>query len=153
MSETAAKDSGWDLPSAVPSPATSTPTSDSPPRAPREAASRSSSGGTPPPHPQPHSRPDAPAPSAASASASSPPKLVLIVEDDRTARRAIALILQRQGFAVSEAATVAEAMACLAARTPAWMLLDLMLPDGCGSEVLRKVRKNRLPTKTCIITG
>ena len=54
---------------------------------------------------------------------------------------------------MSEAATVAEAMDCLAARTPAWILLDLMLPDGCGSEVLRKVRAQRLPSKTCVITG
>ena len=85
---------------------------------------------------------------------------------------------------MSEAATVAEAMTCLAlngvphagdetraaskagndaARPPThadaahappeWILLDLMLPDGSGLDVLRKVRARRLPTKTCIITG
>ena len=54
-------------------------------------------------------------------------------------------------------------MACLAAATdaaaeappspPHWILLDLMLPDGCGLDVLRKVRADRLASKTCIITG
>jgi DNA-binding response OmpR family regulator len=78
---------------------------------------------------------------------------VLIVEDDRAARRAIAKILQRQGFAVSEAATVADAMSGLASHPPHWILLDLMLPDGCGLDVLRKVRAERMSSRTCIITG
>ena len=78
---------------------------------------------------------------------------LLIVEDDRSARRAIAMILRRRGYAVFEAATVAEAIAWLADQPPYWMLLDLMLPDGCGVEILRKVQADRMTTKTCIITG
>ena len=77
---------------------------------------------------------------------------MLIVEDDRVARKAIALILKRRGFAVWEAATVQEAM-CELSREPQWMLLDLMLPDGCGVDVLRHVRSNGAPTRVCIITG
>jgi DNA-binding response OmpR family regulator len=80
---------------------------------------------------------------------------VLIVEDDRSARRAIALILRRRGFAVSEAGTVAEAIAHLIAqrRAPQWILLDLMLPDGLGVDVIRKVRSEHVPSRICIITG
>lgn len=78
---------------------------------------------------------------------------VLIVEDDRSARRAIAMILRRRGYAVFEAATVADALAWLADEPPHWMLLDLMLPDGCGIEILRKVRADGMATKTCVITG
>ena len=63
------------------------------------------------------------------------------------------MILQRQGFAVSEAATVADAMSWLAGIPPQWILLDLMLPDGCGLDVLRKVRAERIASRTCIITG
>ena len=55
---------------------------------------------------------------------------MLIVEDDRSARKATAAILKKQGYAVLEAATVAEAMHGLLER-PDWILLDLMLPDGC----------------------
>jgi DNA-binding response OmpR family regulator len=63
------------------------------------------------------------------------------------------MILRRRGYAVSEAATVADALAGLTREPPHWMLLDLMLPDGCGIDLLRKVRADRMATKTCIITG
>jgi DNA-binding response OmpR family regulator len=53
---------------------------------------------------------------------------------------------------VSEAATIAEAMAALV-EPPAWILLDLMLPDGCGIELLRSVRHEGLVSKVCVITG
>ena len=79
---------------------------------------------------------------------------VLIVEDDRSARRAIAMILKRQGFAVSEAATVADAMSGISHPPPPnWILLDLMLPDGCGLDVLKRVQAQHLGSRTCIITG
>jgi DNA-binding response OmpR family regulator len=79
---------------------------------------------------------------------------VLIVEDDRSARTAITKLLKRQGFAVSEAATVAEAMACVEQTPPPqWILLDLMLPDGCGISVLQKVRAAAMPCTICVITG
>jgi response regulator of citrate/malate metabolism len=55
---------------------------------------------------------------------------------------------------VSEAATVAEALAVIEqSPPPQWMLLDLMLPDGCGISVLEKVRAANLPCTVCIITG
>jgi DNA-binding response OmpR family regulator len=78
---------------------------------------------------------------------------VLIVEDDRAARRAICGILKARGFAVSEAPTVADAVSALERKPPTWILLDLMLPDGCGLEVLRRSRAGRARSKVCIITG
>jgi two-component system response regulator PilR (NtrC family) len=56
------------------------------------------------------------------------------------------------GFAVSEAGTVAEALRALNDK-PAWMLLDLMLPDGSGIDVLRKLQSASSPTRVCVITG
>ena len=53
---------------------------------------------------------------------------------------------------MSEAATVAEAIDALEAR-PDWVLLDLMLPDGCGLDVLRKVQSADAPTRVCVVTG
>ncbi len=123
MNETVARGSGWVSRSAGPSPATSAATCDSPAPGRGEAASSSSCRAT-----------------------------VLIVEDDRSARTAIARLLTRQGFAVSEAATVAEAIGALP-RRPDWVLLDLMLPDGSGVEVLRTVRTDRLPSRVCVVTG
>jgi DNA-binding response OmpR family regulator len=64
------------------------------------------------------------------------------------------MILRRQGFAVHEAATVADAITDIdTPPPPRWILLDLMLPDGCGLDVLRKVQAGRLASRTCIITG
>jgi DNA-binding response OmpR family regulator len=53
---------------------------------------------------------------------------------------------------------VADAVAALAAASaaadpPDWVLLDLMLPDGCGLEVLRRLRGEGSPTRVCVITG
>jgi DNA-binding NarL/FixJ family response regulator len=53
---------------------------------------------------------------------------------------------------VSEAATVAEAVAALAAG-PDWVLLDLMLPDGCGLEVFRKAPAASPASRFCVVTG
>ena len=39
------------------------------------------------------------------------------------------------------------------ARHPDWVLLDLMLPDGCGSDVLRKARSEGVADRVCVITG
>src|SRR5439155_16751501 len=110
---------------------TSAETSASPGLRPREAASSSCSR---------------PASSASSASS------VLIVEDDRSARKAIAAILKRHGFAVFEASTIAEAVRGLANR-PQWILLDLMLPDGSGINVIHQARTARIGSRVCVITG
>src|SRR5690349_17068127 len=108
MSGTGARGSGWGSPSASAWRTNSAGPSASPAPATREAASKSSSETS-----------------------------VLVVEDDRTARRALALLLRHRGFVVSEAGTIAEAVAGLAAGLD-WVLLDLMLPDGCGFEVYRR---------------
>ena len=62
------------------------------------------------------------------------------------------LILTGRGFAAYDAGTVAEALAALE-RQPDWVLLDLMLPDGCGSQVLERVVADKLGCRVCVITG
>ena len=54
---------------------------------------------------------------------------------------------------MSEAATVAEAIDALSAAEPDWVLLDLMLPDGCGLDVLRQLRDTAAATRVCVVTG
>jgi DNA-binding response OmpR family regulator len=71
------------------------------------------------------------------------------------ARKAVTAILKRQGFAVSEAATVAQALAALETR-PDWVMLDLMLPDGCGTEVLKRAKAGAGfagACRVCVVTG
>ena len=77
----------------------------------------------------------------------------MVVEDDRSSRNALLALLRREGFDGVAAGTVAEAIAVLDGRTPCAIVLDLMLPDGNGSEVLEHVRGGNLPVRVAVATG
>jgi DNA-binding response OmpR family regulator len=76
---------------------------------------------------------------------------VLIVEDDRGTRTALRSHFRSQGWLVAEAATVAEGFDLLDP-PPDCLVLDLMLTDGDGEEILRKVREDGLPTRVVAVT-
>jgi DNA-binding response OmpR family regulator len=38
-------------------------------------------------------------------------------------------------------------------RQPEWILLDLMLPDGNGADLLRAVKNGDIRSKVCVVTG
>jgi two-component system response regulator TctD len=79
---------------------------------------------------------------------------VLLVEDDEASRRALGAALRRRGCSVCLATTVAEAKGRLRhGLEPDVVLLDLMLPDGDGREVLREVRQRGLDAKVAVCTG
>src|SRR3954469_19581172 len=79
---------------------------------------------------------------------------LLIVEDDSATREALRGIYTRLGWLVSEAGTVAEALALLDAEPePCCLILDLMLPDGDGTAVLERVRAKGLKTWVAVGTG
>lgn len=77
---------------------------------------------------------------------------ILIVEDDRASRMAMEALLRLSGFAVLPASSVAEGMGLLA-QNPNCIILDLMLPDGNGAEILAHVRNNQLPMRIVVTTG
>ena len=79
-------------------------------------------------------------------------KRVLVVEDDYGVARAVQLLLRHSGFEPLVAESVREAMKQLA-NEPEWVILDLMLPDGCGIEVLRAIRARGLRTKVVVASG
>jgi len=56
-------------------------------------------------------------------------------------RRFLSAALSSHGFKVSEAGTVAQALALATETRPAAILLDLGLPDGDGLDLLRKLRE------------
>lgn len=72
---------------------------------------------------------------------------LLVVEDDPTLRELLSASLRFAGFAVSSAATGVEALDAAAGQRPDLMVLDVMLPDLDGFEVLRRLRAGgeRLP--------
>jgi two-component system KDP operon response regulator KdpE len=66
---------------------------------------------------------------------------VLVVEDEPQVARAMQAILESEGYRVEVSGTVREARERLSFRAPDVVLLDLMLPDGDGGEVLGFVRE------------
>jgi two-component system KDP operon response regulator KdpE len=65
---------------------------------------------------------------------------VLVVDDDRQIRRALATALGGHGYEVEVAADGREALAKIAAWTPDIVVLDLVMPDVDGFEVVRDAR-------------
>jgi signal transduction histidine kinase/DNA-binding response OmpR family regulator len=69
-----------------------------------------------------------------------PPCPVLVVEDDAATRDMWRRMLEKAGWAVREASNGREALACLAERRPALILLDLMMPEMDGFQFVEEVR-------------
>jgi two-component system OmpR family response regulator len=65
---------------------------------------------------------------------------LLVVEDDPTLRELLAASLRFAGFAVSTTASGAEAVRMATYLPPDLVVLDVMLPDLDGFEVLRRLR-------------
>ncbi|GAB7038525.1 MULTISPECIES: response regulator transcription factor [Catenuloplanes] len=65
---------------------------------------------------------------------------LLVVDDEPTVRELLAATLRFAGFSVSSAATAAEALDAARREPPDLVLLDVMLPDLDGFEVVRRLR-------------
>lgn len=65
---------------------------------------------------------------------------ILVVDDELALRRLMRLYLTKAGFRVREARTGAEALAALRSEPADLVILDLMLPEVDGFEVLRRIR-------------
>ena len=77
---------------------------------------------------------------------------VLIVEDEATLRRIIAINLSSRGLLVSEAGTAEAAVAAVAQERPDLILLDINLPDRTGWDVLRELRRRETEVPTIVIS-
>src|SRR5262249_1736394 len=73
-------------------------------------------------------------------------RTILLVEDEQSIAEPLISALEREGFGVVHAATVADGREGFRARSPELVLLDVMLPDGDGRDVLREIRtSSRVP--------
>jgi len=66
---------------------------------------------------------------------------ILVVDDEPQILRALTTNLRGAGYEVATAASVAEALAEAAMRPPDAVILDLLLPDGNGTDVCRELRR------------
>ena len=77
--------------------------------------------------------------------------LVLLVEDERAIAESLEFALRRDGFQVIHAGTLAAAKTALAHSD--LVVLDLMLPDGSGFDLLRDMRESGLRTPVIILSS
>jgi two-component system KDP operon response regulator KdpE len=73
--------------------------------------------------------------------AEAPPRRVLVVDDESQIVRALRVVLREAGFEAVPAETAAEALDLAALRPPDAAIVDLVLPDGDGVEVTRRLRE------------
>lgn len=78
---------------------------------------------------------------------------LLIIEDERTLSRSIAEYLGREEYLCEHAYTCSEALGKIAAYEYDCILLDLMLPDGNGLEILREIKKVAPQTGVIIVSA
>ena len=87
---------------------------------------------------------------------------ILLLEDDKSLNRGITLTLQKAGYAVASAFTLAEAEEFLEEEEYSLIICDITLPDGSGLELGRKIRElsstyfiylTALDSETDIVTG
>jgi signal transduction histidine kinase/DNA-binding response OmpR family regulator len=71
-----------------------------------------------------------------------PPCPVLVIDDDPVARSLMRTLLEKEGWAVSEAATGIEGLARMEAERPSLIFLDLMMPEMDGFEFAAEVRRH-----------
>ena len=68
-------------------------------------------------------------------------RTILMVEDEASITEPLAEALDREGFATRVAGTVADAISAAENEMPDLVLLDVMLPDGSGYDVARRLRE------------
>jgi two-component system, OmpR family, KDP operon response regulator KdpE len=66
---------------------------------------------------------------------------VLVVDDEPQILRAVQMKLREAGYSVDTAASAEEALMKAGMRPPEAIILDLLLPDGSGTEVCRELRR------------
>jgi DNA-binding NtrC family response regulator len=74
----------------------------------------------------------------------------LVIDDDRNVMQALAELIEREGFETRSASNLEEARALIAAGPPDVVLIDLLLPDGNGMELLQSLDPS---TQVVLITG
>lgn len=76
---------------------------------------------------------------------------VLIVDDDASLRRLVSLALRARHIELAEASTAAEALAIARSWAPDLILLDVVLPDRDGRQVLRALRSEAITRTISVV--
>jgi two-component system response regulator RegA len=80
-------------------------------------------------------------------------KSLLIVDDDEPFLKRLAKAMEKRGFDVETAESVAGGKAIATARPPAYAVVDLRLDDGNGLDVVETIRERRPDSRVVVLTG
>jgi len=80
-------------------------------------------------------------------------KSLLLVDDDEAFLRRLAKAMEKRGFEVETAGSVAGGCAIATARPPAFAVCDLRLEDGNGLDVVETIRERRPDARIVVLTG
>jgi two-component system response regulator RegA len=80
-------------------------------------------------------------------------KSLLIVDDDEPFRERLARALEKRGFQVATADSVAAGKAQATADPPSYAVVDLRLGDGNGLDVVAAIREGRPEARIVVLTG
>src|ERR1700694_4802728 len=80
-------------------------------------------------------------------------RTLLVVDDDAPLCQRLARAMERRGFVVSTADSVANGIAAATAHPPAFAVVDLRLGDGSGLEIVTALRAARPGARIVVLTG
>ena len=80
-------------------------------------------------------------------------KSLLIVDDDNPFRERLARAMEKKGFQVKEAKTVAEGLKIVKNTPPGFACVDLRLEDGNGLDVIKELGKNKKDSRIVMLTS
>jgi two-component system response regulator RegA len=78
---------------------------------------------------------------------------ILLVDDDKAFLTRLERAMQKRGFDVRIADTVAGGLAAVEARPPAFAVVDLRLEDGNGLDVVSALHLRRPDARAVVLTG
>ncbi|SEN12537.1 two-component system, response regulator RegA [Loktanella fryxellensis] len=82
-----------------------------------------------------------------------PDRTLLLVDDDEAFVKRLAKAMEKRGFEVETAESVADGRSIVTQRPPAYAVVDLRLEDGNGLDVVELLRERRPDSRIVVLTG
>ena len=80
-------------------------------------------------------------------------KSLLILDDDDPLRGRLSRAMEKKGFVVKEAKSVAEGLDLVRKSPPNFAVVDLRLEDGNGLDVIKELSKSKTDSRIVMLTG
>src|SRR5262245_23318427 len=78
---------------------------------------------------------------------------LLLVDDDKAFLTRLERAMEKRGFDVRSAESVAGGLSAVAVSAPAYAVVDLRLEDGNGLDVVEALHKKRPDARAVVLTG